>query len=184
MPKGKSARLSLSLPGPLDANGQATGASPRARKNSYDWAPNIGSKGTPNMNEEQVSQDRRGAETPVENDELPVEPRSPQITSLPAIPVSPGRSPHSRGQSGSIFSNMKAAKSSAKIPGSATSSQPGSASASVHEGPHKTEGRKRSTAGLLIETNGGSSQEDLQSPIIGKPPASCVVSLNIANVAR
>lgn len=168
MPKAKSARLSLTLPGPLDANGQAAKDSTTVRRNSYDKVSSVASTGTADMSERQASRGRNGAVTPEFDEDLPAEPRSPQLTSLPTMPSSPGTSTHSRGQSGSIFSNMRAAKSSAKIPGSDPSSRAGSASTSIHEGAQKPEGRKHPLAGLAIGAGGASSQEEVRSPVNGK----------------
>ena len=183
MPKAKTARLSLTLPGPLDGSNKAPESGSAIRRNSTDRVTSIGTKGTANMSEALAPAGRKGAQTPEAQDEVPAEPRSPQITSLPQMPMSSGRAPHTRDQSRSLLGNLKAAKSSAKIPGSELSPRAGDASAGGHDGRPAPAVRKPSLAGLVTNDGGAvSSQEDLRSPLEGLCPFSIAFARKCASL--
>ena len=122
----RTARLSLTMPSPGDANNDP-GQSQPIDVSKTPGSPRQGSNQGVTSKDADVG-DERGPKTgrldspasaPTSRPQeplSPVSPRSPSFTSLPQFPPSPGASSkHAREQSKSFFANLKASKSSAKI---------------------------------------------------------------------
>ena len=131
MTKTKTARLSLTMPGPIDAQQEAlrplaTDSPPKTHGPSGMRRPNdrpgdsrktAEGRGRDIHLSKTSSPSARGQQTNTsERSGSPTTPTSPTLTSLPPYPASPETSSkHVREQSRSFFANLKASKSSAKI---------------------------------------------------------------------
>ena len=132
MTKTRTARLSLTMPGSTESQGNASrGSDSDTRTSSRAGAPtgrrrpdgrNAEKKSTMEVYEQEPISSRSISPSAApfsansEQSRSPTSPTSPTFTSLPPYPPSPDlNTKHNREQSRSFFQNLKASKSSAKI---------------------------------------------------------------------